>query len=98
MEESIMKLIRTRECDGACCVESPRFPNADRSDCIFHVNNGCDIKRGVSELPTGMSPVRPNLTTEEEFEDTCVGWPQNCPPHKQNERNNGKCCLQWVKE
>jgi len=93
-----MKLIRVRKCDGACCVKWPRFPNADYSDCIFHVDNGCDIKRGVSEIPEGMSPIRPTLTAIEEFNDSCIGWPQNCPPHKQTARNNGCCCLQWVED
>jgi len=52
--------------------------------------------RGVAEVPDIMSPARPTLTAAEEFADTCVGWPQNCPPRKQNEKNNGPCCLQWV--
>jgi len=90
------KLVRTRECDGQCCRESPRFPNADHTDCVYHIDNGCDIKRGVSQVPEGMSPVRPHLTAQEEFDDTCEGWPQNCPPHKQTPKNNMGCCLQWV--
>ena len=89
----VLALKQVRDCDGECCRESPRYPNADRSDCIFHDAGGCQIKRGEAEIPKGMSAALPHLTNKQDFELTCVGWPQNSDP-KLGETAN--CCWQWV--
>lgn len=87
-----MILDQVRECDGACCKESPRWPNADRSDCIFHDAKGCQITRGEAEIPIGQSRIV-DMTTVEFYENTCLNWPQNSDP-KLGETAN--CCWQWI--
>lgn len=90
-------LKQVRECDGACCRESPRFPNADHSDCIYHdrtgkENNGCRLMRGDDPIPTKGGVLCKDLTTKQLFEETCVKWPHNMP-----DRDTGDCCWQLVK-
>lgn len=75
--------MRTRECDGQCCKESPRFPNAEKTDCIYHDENGCQLQRDLSLIPEGY---------EDRVIQTCKQWPQNSPVG----RSTGGCCWQWV--
>jgi hypothetical protein len=87
-----MRLVQTRDCDGACCRESPRWPNADRSDCLFH-DHSCRIRRGEAEIPEE-SPVRQNMTGVDVFILDCLQWPQkNCRARIGQTVN---CCWQWV--
>lgn len=95
-----MRLVIVRECDGACCRESPRFPNADHSDCIYHdtsggkLNAGCMLMRGAAPIPSeGSVPLR-DLTAGQVYQQTCVEWPQkNSVPEA---GDTGSCCWQWV--
>lgn len=95
-----MRLIQVRPCDGVCCVESPRFPNSDHTDCIYHDaengkdGGGCALMRDPSLIPEGDCPVIPGVSAAEAFEQTCVKWPQeNSVPEI---GDTGGCCLQWV--
>jgi hypothetical protein len=92
-----MKLVQVRECDGKCCKESPRFPNADRSDCIYRTEpdqqKGCALQRDPSLIPDGNCPVLPDLTAKQAFEQTCLPWPENSDPVI---GETGDCCWQWV--
>jgi len=92
-----LKLIKVRECDGVCCKESPRFPNKDKTDCIYHDQNGpkgCAIQRGDAVIPDGPSPINPALTGQEAFEQTCLPWPHD--QKKGSNRHLIGCCWQWV--
>lgn len=93
-------LQQIRVCDGACCRESPRFPNADHSDCIYHdtsggkENAGCMLMRGAAPVPTEGGVPLGNLTTEQVYQETCVKWPQeNSEPEV---GDTGGCCWQLV--
>lgn len=94
----VLKQIRT--CDGACCVESPRFPNKDHSDCIYrdpaNPARGCTLQRDPSLIPEGNCPVLPNMSAMEAFEMTCLRWPQDTAEAKLGETEN--CCWQWAEE
>lgn len=79
-----------RPCDGACCVESPRFPNRDETDCIYH-DDGCALMRGAA-IPDGKCPVI-DLSAGDAFRETCLNWPQNSEPGL---GATGACCWQWV--
>lgn len=96
-----MQLVQVKRCDGACCRESPRFPNADHSDCIFHDTSGGKETAGCM-LMTGAKTLRGDeqiikyegRTRQSIFEETCVAWPQkNSVPEV---GNTGNCCWQWV--
>ena len=93
-----MKLIQVRKCDGACCKESPRFPNADHSDCIYRdpskPERGCTLQSDPSLIPEGKCPMLPNMSAAEAFDMTCLRWPQETCDAKLEE--TGKCCWQWV--
>lgn len=79
------KIVKYRECDGSCCVHSPRFPKSiDRpagSDCIYHLNSpgesygGCQLYREA--LGTARKDKLIQLTPREHklFTDTCLNWP-----------------------
>lgn len=91
-----MRLKKVRACDGACCRESPRWPNADGSDCIYRYgkgkeNGGCLLMKGKAPFPKGQCPVI-DMPAKQAFEETCKGWPQNSEPG----RSTGGCCWQWV--
>lgn len=98
-----MKLVQVRECDGRCCEESPRFPTAEGTHCIYWnpiaatdvgtrvFIGGCSIMRGESNVPNEVSPTNPDHTAEETYQQTCVDWPANMPG-----RGTGGCCWQWV--
>ena len=92
-----MKLVQVRECDGKCCEESPRWPNINHTDCIYHKNgsgketSGCMLMTGEEDMPTESSPAQPDKNAEETFKKTCVDWPQNIP-----ERGTAGCCWQWI--
>jgi len=89
-----MKLVRIRECDGQCCKDTPRFPNKDKTDCVYHIDNGCDLMRDSSLVPDTNSVARPNMTGIDDFISVCKQWPQFYP----STRKTGNCCLQWVNE
>lgn len=95
-----MQLVQGRECDGACCKESPRFPNADHSDCIYHdtkngkENAGCALMRGDAELPSDGCVNFKDLSIEGVFNQTCVLWPQQNSIAERSD--TGGCCWQWV--
>ena len=100
-----MKLSQVRECDGKCCEESPRFPNAEGTHCIYFdlataadvgtlaFIGGCKIMRGEAAVPDGESPTNPGQSAAQTYQETCVDWPQNMPG-----RDTGGCCLQWVED
>jgi len=80
-----MELIRTRECDGACCKSSPQFPDK-AGVCGYQDSDGCRLMKDRS--------LRDNLTLEglAKFLRACKEWPHNMPG-----RDTGKdCCWQWV--
>ena len=95
-----MRLVQVRDCDGECCRESPRFPNADHSDCIYHDKSagkeqgGCALMRGDAPIPSEGSVPLGDLTTEEVYQKTCVEWPQQNSEAKVGD--TGGCCLQWI--
>ena len=86
-------LVRIRKCDGACCRESPRFPNADKSDCRYHDEEGCQLMRGTP-VPNEMSVIFPDRTAADVFEETCVNWPHNTETPRLGK--TGNCCWQWI--
>ena len=89
-----MRLVKVRECDGQCCKEGPRFPNADHTDCIYHDGKderGCALMRGEASVPDEPSVIFPNRTALEVYKETCRDWPHNRPG-----RGTGGCCWQWV--
>ena len=87
-----MKLVRVRSCDGSCCSQSPRWPNINHSDCIFHDEQGCKIMRGEAEIPETCS-VLSTLGGVDTYILTCLQWPHNTLPRK---GKTGNCCWQWV--
>jgi len=87
-----MKLEQVRPCDGACCRESPRAPNTDRSDCLYHDEDGCKIIRDIHLLPDTF-PVLPEHVAADVFILSCLQFPQNTRPWKEA---TGGCCFQWV--
>lgn len=103
----MFKLEQVRVCDGACCVESPRFPNEDHSDCIYHIkgigkeSSGCQLMMDLTIVPDASKQLKGNLfagwTSRKLLEETCVRWPQNIPEASQRETKTGKCCWQFIK-
>lgn len=95
----MLKLVKVRECDSACCRESPRFPNADHSDCIYNdgedKTKGCSLQRDPSLIPRGSCPAIPRMTAKEAVQETCIDWPQNSP---QRLGSTSECCWQWVED
>lgn len=100
-------LEQVRDCDGACCKASPRFPDADGTDCIYRdttlgkENLGCKLMTGeVDEVVFDDASIPRieygNRTPKEVFYDTCVNWPQNTPRKHQSVGDTGNCCWQWV--
>ena len=94
-----MELVQVRECDGACCVEGPRFPNEDHSDCIYRdatkEGRGCKLQIDPSLIPDGPSPVFFNMSAKEAFQKTCLCWPESSDS-KIGE--TGGCCWQWMND
>jgi hypothetical protein len=94
-----MKLVQVRKCDGACCVEGPRFPNKDGSDCIYRDSSlpgrGCTLQDGSKKMPEGNCPVLPDMSAAEAFRETCLDWPANSDP-KIGE--TAGCCWQWMND
>lgn len=84
-----MRLVQVRKCDGQCCKESPRFPNADRTDCIYRTEpnqeKGCAIQRDLSLIPEG---------SEDLVIRTCLQWPHFWPAG----RGTNGCCWDWVED
>jgi hypothetical protein len=85
------RLVQVRECDGACCAEKPRFPNADRTHCRFWAGQ-CQLMADPSQIPGGESEVWPGRSAAEVFQETCVDWPQNSDPRD----DLMGCCWRWV--
>ena len=88
-------LKRVRPCDGECCRESPQFPNAERSDCVFRDADGCRIMRGDTDMPDGDCPANPGMTAADALIAHCRQWPHNSRPR---DGGTGGCCFQWVTE
>ena len=88
-----MRLERVRPCDGECCKESPRWPNADGTNCIYRDADGCTIQAGTALVPIEVSPAQPEKSSQQCFEDTCLNWPANSRPSL---GKTGGCCWQWV--
>ena len=88
-------LQQVRECDGACCKESPRWPTPDGTSCKYLNNNNlCLITLGEQPVPHKRSPSVPAITAKEAFRITCVEWPQQHCEEKLGE--TAGCCWQWV--
>lgn len=85
-----MRLVKVRECDGACCRESPRWPNGN-GDCRFHDKDGCQLMRG-GEIPETQDTL-PHLTGIDCFILTCRQWPHNSEARL---GKTGECCWQWL--
>lgn len=102
-------LKQVRRCDGACCRESPRFPNIDGTDCRYRITgtdgketSGCGLMVDSKLIP------KPNVkceligwedrSAEEVFTETCVNWPQNIPVTFHRPDKTGGCCWQFVEE
>ncbi len=87
-----MKLKQTRECDGSCCVQSPRWPRkSGKPGCEFSKNGKCDIIDNGVTAPK-VCPALPEMTGAEAVEYSCNGWPHNMPEG----RDPGNCCWEWV--
>lgn len=91
-------LEQVRTCDGACCIEGPRFPKEDHSDCIYRDSNAppdkaCMLIARIERVPHGMSTALLHLTNQEAFDRTCIKFPQNTIPRL---GKTGNCCFQWV--
>lgn len=95
-----LTLRQVRECDGACCEQAPRFPNADHSDCIYHDaqngkdGGGCVLMRDPNLIPDGDCAVIPGVSAADAFEQTCVKWPQENSVRELGD--TGACCWQYV--
>ena len=104
-----LKLVQVRDCDGRCCVENPRFPNGDHSDCIYHIpgtlgkeNAGCQLMLDKSLVIDESKKMKDKMfdgwTSRKLFEETCEKWPQNTPLNKQFIDATGGCCWKWVND
>ena len=94
-------LKQVRRCDGSCCIESPRFPNLDHSDCIYHSSldgkesAGCMLMSGEKTIRGDEEVVKyEDHTHQSLFQKTCVEWPQN----SRLGRGTGECCWQWASD
>ena len=91
-------LVKVRECDGSCCKESPRYPNADSTDCIYRTNSdqsrGCSLMNPDADLDSlPPSPCMPDASGKQCVTETCLNYPHNT----REGRSLGNCCWQWVK-
>jgi len=77
-------LKRTRNCDGACCVQSPQFPN-ETGGCEYRDDDGCRLMK-YPQLLKDMSTFDLG-----KFVKACKEWPHNMP-----NRATGDCCWQWA--
>lgn len=105
----MLQLTQIRICDGKCCKTAPRFPNGNKSDCIYRTiasgkddfrsgSSGCKLMSGEEIMPDEPSKVQFGKTAAESFKDTCVDWPQNTPKEKQRLGKTGDCCWQWIEQ
>ena len=95
------RLVRVRPCDGACCIEAPRFPRADgQPGCEYGFKgistsrggtSSCKLMAGGATMLVGQCPALPHMTAQEAHQWSCVDWPENDP-----DGDTGGCCLQWV--
>lgn len=96
----VLELRQVRRCDGSCCRQAPRFPNADHSDCIYHKasdgkeTSGCMLMTGEVEVPTEGGVLYKGLSTEGVYQETCVLWPQKNSELEVGD--TGDCCWQLV--
>jgi len=88
-----MRLVRTRECDGQCCKEHPRFPTDDGKDCVYLKDRRCTLWNNPSLIPDGDCPVWREHTAVDAFILSCKQWPHNAKPDKGGTQG---CCWQWV--
>ena len=96
-------LRQVRACDGSCCRESPRFPNARGDDCIYHLapagkeRGGCKLMIDPSLVPLAgvKSSPYPERDAKDVYRETCVEWPQKNSLKEIGD--TGDCCWQWVK-
>lgn len=97
-------LVKVRRCDGSCCRESPRFPNRNGDDCIYHItsdgkeSSGCQLMTGEKTLARDGTKSIPFPDRDEYavYIDTCVDWPQKNSFRELGD--TGDCCWQWVEE
>lgn len=85
------RLVQVRECDGQCCKESPRWPDAEGS-CRFLIDGQCAVMAGNLSVPDDPSPAWPDRHPLWVFNETCRAWPHN----SKEGRDTGGCCWQWV--
>jgi len=101
-----MAWVQVRKCDGACCKECPRWPeptwekegetSAKLGSCLYFdtLSDGspkCLLIADETLIPKEPSPMLPNLTPKEAFEQTCKFWPHNMPA----DTDTGDCCWKW---
>lgn len=97
-------LKKLRACDGSCCRQSPRFPNAEGTDCIYHKvdkgkeASGCQLMTGAKTISDDgtKSLIAPTKDAYQFYIDTCVDWPQKNSTRRISD--TGDCCWQWVEE
>ena len=93
-----LELQQIKECDGGCCKASPRFPNADNTDCLYRTevnqSKGCSLMADTSPIDGKVSIADSNMTAIEVFDLTCKNWPHNQTPKLG--KTGAECCWQWV--
>lgn len=95
----VWRLVKTKDCNQACCRERPLVPNEDGSNCIYNDgigDRGCALMRGDALVPDEESKIFEGQTTDKVYQDTCVNWPQNTPEKARHATKTGGCCWQWV--
>ena len=94
----MLELVKIKECDGACCKVSPRFPNTDKSDCIYRTNSdgskGCSVMNKGYDLDSlPISFAFPEQSGKQTVLDTCFNYPHNS---RVGRGTGDECCWQWV--
>ena len=95
-------LQQVRRCDGACCKESPRFPNERGNDCIFHTSgkgkesSGCMLMTGERTIGNRKAVDFERRNAKRVYEEKCVAWPQKNSVGEVGD--TGGCCFQWVEQ
>lgn len=99
-KQMALVLKQVRRCDGACCKESPRFPNERGNDCIFHKSrvgkesSGCMLMTGEMTLSNERVVAYVGRDAQSVFEETCEAWPQRNSTVEVGD--TGGCCWQYV--
>ncbi len=96
-----MGLVRTRECNGSCCIAAPRFPDSS-GRCRFQSANyaphrQCLLLGGLKDPEEELSSTEPSVVLPDRselqaFYDTCRDWPQNTTVQDRL----GNCCWERV--